>query len=112
MRRTYLWLCTLTATTAIAVPDARAFSPHGPALHGFAHFVAGPEFHGPGGGGPPPGTGRPPAPPPSGDYSYSGNSFDLSVTRNGRPAAPPPPTAPPPGNPERRGFFGRLFHWW
>ena len=112
MKRSCLWLCTLTAATAATVSDARAFSPHGPAGHGFARFIAGPELHGPGGGGPPPGAVRPPGPPPSDNYSYSGNSFNLSVTRNGRTPAPPPPPTPPSNSGERPGFFGRLFNWW
>jgi hypothetical protein len=113
MNRSCLWLCTLTAATAAAVSDARAFSPHGPAGHVFAHLVAGPELRGGpgvGGSGPPPGAIKPPAP-PSGNYSFSGNSFNLSVTRNGRPTAPPPPTTPPGGG-DRPGFFQRLFNWW
>jgi hypothetical protein len=112
MKRSCLWLCTLTAATTAAISDARAFSPHGPAGHGFARFIAGPELHGPGGSGPPPGAIKPPAPPPSGNYNYSGNSFNLSVTRNGRSPSPPPPPTPPPSSGERPGFFGRLFNWW
>jgi hypothetical protein len=114
MKRSCLWLCTLTAATAAAVSDARAFSPHGPSVHGFARLIAGPEWRGPGGGAPPVGAIKPPAPPaPTGHYNFSGNSFNLSVTRNGRPMPPPPPVAPPPpGAAERPGFFQRLFDWW
>ncbi len=109
MKRSCLWLCTLTAATAAAVSDAHAFSPHGPAAHGFARLMAAPEPHGPGGGGGAPiGTIKPPAP-PAGHYSFSGNSFNLSVTRNGRPIVPPPPPPPSGGRP---GFFQRLFNWW
>ena len=112
MRRSFLWLCTLTAATAAAVADARAFSPHGPGAHGFARLMAGPELHGPGAGAPPIGGIKPPAP-PSGHYSFSGNSFILSVTRNGRPTGSPPLRPPmPPGGSERPGFFQRLFNWW
>ncbi|HKX07586.1 MAG TPA: hypothetical protein VJN67_05305 [Stellaceae bacterium] len=112
MKRSCLWLCTLTAATAAAISDARAFSPHGPATHGFARFIAGPELRGgPGGNGPPPNAIKPPVP-PSGNYSFSGNSFNLSVTRNGRPQTPPspPPSTAPSG--ERPGFFQRMFNWW
>ncbi len=113
MKRSCLWLCTITAATVAAASDARAFSPHGPAGHGFARFIAGPEWHGPGGS-PPPGVIKPLLPPPpSGNYRFSGNSFNLSVTRNGRPTAPPlPPPPMPPGGGERPGFFQRLFNWW
>jgi hypothetical protein len=112
MNRSCLWLCTLTAATATAVSDARAFSPHGPAGHGFARMIAGPEQHGPGlgNGGPAPNAIKPTTP-PSGNYSFSGSSFNLSVTRNGRPASPPPPPTTAPGG-ERPGFFQRLFNWW
>jgi hypothetical protein len=106
MKRSCLWLCTLTAATAAAVTDARAFGLHG------IHLAAGPEWRGPGGGAPPLGAVKPPAP-PSGHYSFSGNSFNLSVTRNGRPTAPSAPPPPlPPGGGERPGFFQRLFNWW
>ena len=56
---------------------------------------------------------KPPAP-PSGHYNFSGNSFNLSVTRNGRAPPPglPPPTVAPNGVPERPGFIQRLFNWW
>jgi hypothetical protein len=111
MNRSCLWLCTLTAATAATISDARAFNLHGPGIHGGAHFVAGPELHVPGGGaGPPAGAIRPPTP-PSGNYSFSGNSFNLSVTKNGRSPSPPPPPTTPPGG-ERPGFFQRLFNWW
>jgi hypothetical protein len=102
MNRPCLWLCTLTAATATTVSDARAFSLHGSGGQRFAHVVAGPELHAPG----PVGKSAPPS-----QYSFSGNSFNLSVTKNGRPPAPPPPAAAP-SEPERRGFFERLFHWW
>jgi len=108
MNRSCLWLCTLTAATVATVSDARAFNLHGGGMHGVAHFVAGPELHGPGGGAGPPANAI--KPPPSGNYSFSGNSFNLSVTKNGRP--PPPPPTTPPGAGERPGFFERLFNWW
>lgn len=103
MNRTCVWLCTLAA--AAAVSDAHAFTLHRSGGFRFAHVVAGPEPRAPG-----PAIGRPP-PPPSGDYRFSGNSFDLSVRRNGRPPPPAARSAPPPG-PARPGFFQRLFGWW
>ena len=102
MKRPCLWLCTLTAATATSVSDVRAFSLHGSGGQRFAHVVAGPELHAPGSAGK--------SAPPS-QYSFSGNSFDLSVTKNGRPPKHPPPAAAP-NEPERPGFFERLFHWW
>ena len=111
MNRSCLWLCTLTAATAATISDARAFTPHGPTGHGFARLVAGPELHGSGTGGPSP-SGIKPPPPPPGNYRFSGNSFNLSVTRNGRPPAPPPPPITAPGGGPRPGFFERLFNWW
>ena len=112
MNRSCLWLCTLTAATAATISDARALTVHGPAGHGVARLIAGPELRAPGGGGagPPANAIKPPAP-PSGNYSFSGNSFNLSVTKNGRSASPPPPPETAPGG-ERPGFFQRLFNWW
>ena len=109
MNRSFLWLCTFTAAAAATISDARAFNVHGPATRGVAHFVAGPELHGPGGGAPPV-VMKPPPAPPFGNYSFSGNSFNLSVTRNGR--SPTPPVPPPPPPPPGGGFFGHLFNWW
>jgi hypothetical protein len=104
MNRPCLWLCTLTAATAATVADARAFSFHGAGGLRFAHSAAGPELHSPGAAGK--------SAPPS-QYSFSGNSFNLSVTpRNGRPPAAPPPTSAAPNGPARPGFFQRLFNWW
>ena len=112
MNRPCLWLCTLTAATAATVSDARAFTPHGPGGHGFARLIASPELHGPGVGGGPASSGiKPPAPPP-GPYSFSGNSFNLSVTKNGRSPPPPPPPITAPGGSQGPGFFERLFNWW
>lgn len=111
MNRSCIWLCTLAAAATATISEARAFSLHGPGAQGFARFVAGPEFHAPGGGAPV--IVKPPAP-PSGNYNYSGNSFNLSVTRNGRapPPPPPPPTAPYSGGPQNPGLIQRLFNWW
>ena len=113
MNRSCLWLCTLTAAMVTTVADARAFTPHKRMGHVFARFIAGPELRGGpglGGSGPPPSAIKPPAA-PSGNYSFSGSSFNLSVTRNGRLQTPPPPPPPPPGG-ERPGFFQRMFNWW
>ena len=110
MNRSCLWLCTLTAATAAAVSDARAFTPHGPVGHSLAHLTAGPELHGSGAGGTSSSGIKPSAPPP-GTYSFSGNSFNLSVTKNGRPPTPPPPPTPPSSD-TRPGFFQRMFDWW
>jgi hypothetical protein len=111
MNRSCVWLCTLTAATAATISEVRAFTLHGSGASGLAHFVAGPEFHVPGGGAPV--LVKPPAP-PSGHYNFSGNSFNLSVTRNGRapPPGPPPPRVAPNSVPERPGFIQRLFNWW
>ena len=103
MNRSCVWLCTLTAATAATLSDARAFNFHGSGGVRLSHVVAGPELRAPG----PVGKSAPPAQ----NYSFSGNSFNLSVTKNRKPpAAPPPATAP--NEPERPGFFGRLFNWW
>ena len=104
MNRPCLWLCTLAAAAA-PICDARALTLHGPGGFRFAHVIGGPELHAPA-----PGLGMP-APPPSGNYSFSGNSFNLSVTRNGR-APPPPPRMAAPNGPPRPGFFQRYFNWW
>jgi hypothetical protein len=107
--RSCVWLCTLTAAATATVSDARAFAIHGHGTSMVAHFVAGPDpLHGPGA---PPVVVKPPAP-PSGNYSFSGNSFNLSVTRNGRSGAPPPPPVTAPGGAQHPGFFQRLFNWW
>ena len=109
MKRPCLWLCTLTAATAATVSDAYAFTLHGPGAHGLAHIIAGPELRGPGGTAPAPI--KPPVP-PSNHYSFSGNSFNLSVTKNGRSPPPPPPSITAPGGSQGPGFFERLFNWW
>ena len=110
MNRSCIWLCTLTAAAAATISEARAFTLYGPGTDGLTHFAAGPEFHAPGGGGPVIIT--PPAP-PSGNYRFSGNSFNLSVTRNGRaPPPPPPPAAIPNSRPGPPGLIQRLFNWW
>src|SRR6516225_5467230 len=84
MKPSWLWLCTLTAATSVAtIPGARALGVHGSGGPHLAHVVAGPEQHAPG-----PVIVRP-APPPSGSYNFSGNSFNLSVTRHGRPPGAP-----------------------
>ena len=106
MNRPCVWLCTLTAATAAAVSDARAFHPHGSGGFRFAHVVGGPELHAP-----TPAMGKS-ASTPSGDYSFSGNSFNLSVTRNGRPPPPATSSSSAAPSPERPGFFQRLFNWW
>jgi len=112
MKRCCLWLCTLTAAGAAAISDAHAFNLHGPGVRGIAHLVAGPELHGPGSGAPAAGPIKPPAP-PSGNYNFSGNSFNLSVTRNGHPPGPPPPMPRgPSAGGGRPGFFERMFNWW
>ena len=107
MNRSCVWLCTLTAATAATISEARAFTLHEPATAGLAHFVAGPEPRGPGSA--PAGIIKPPAP-PSGNYSFSGNSFNLSVTKNGKPVAPPPPPVASPSG-ERPGLIRRMLDW-
>jgi len=114
MNRSCVWLCTLTAATAATaatISEARAFTLHGPGTPGLAHFIAGPELHAPGSGGSAPGAIIKPPAPPSGNYSFSGSSFNLSVTKNGRTPSPPPPVTAPNGS-ESPGFFQRLFNWW
>jgi hypothetical protein len=107
MNRRCLRLCALAAATAAAVSGARAFTLEGPGGPRFAHVAGGPEQRAPG-----PAVGKP-APPPAGNYNFSGNSFNLSVTRNGRPPPPPPPAmAPPLGGAARPGMFQRFFNWW
>ena len=89
MNRSGLWFCALAAAASAApLSGACAFSLHGPGGSGFAHLTAGPELHAPG-----PPIVRP-APAPPGNYNFSGNSFNLSVTRNGRPPVPPPMLMP------------------
>jgi hypothetical protein len=109
MNRSCVWICTLTAATAAMIAEARAFTLNGPGTPRLAHFIAGPELRGPGASAG--GSIKPPSP-PSGSYSFSGNSFNLSVTKSGR---PPPPTSPsaiaPGGGGERPGLFRQFFNW-
>ncbi|GEM_PF-2879057 len=110
MNRSCVWLCTLTAATAAAAGNVRAATVHGPvAVHGLMHAAAGPEPRTPG-----PGSNaviKPPAP-PSSNYKFSGNSFNLSVTRNGKPfSTPSPPPVTPQGSENRPGLIRRMLDW-
>ncbi len=110
MNRSCVWVATLTAATLATVSEARAFTLQSPGTPRLGHLVAGPELHAP-----TPVIVKPPAPPSSG-YTFSGNSFNLSVTKHGRtPSAPPEPpnVTAPSGNPGASGpgLIRRLFDW-
>jgi hypothetical protein len=110
MNRSCVWLATLTAATLATVAEAPAFTLESPGGSRLGHLVAGPEPRAPAQA-----IAKPDSGPPGG-YTFSGNSFNLSVTKNGRsaPAAPEPPRVTAPGESpgaSRPGLIRRLFDW-
>jgi hypothetical protein len=103
----------LAIATVAACPQARAFTnetPGGGSAKGAPPAPA-PEPRAPGQG-----LGKPPTG-PSGGYSFSGTSFNFSVTKTKRPgeaaATPARVVVPPSGDPPsaRPGFFRRVLNW-
>lgn len=117
MKRSWAWAATFAAATLATADTAYAFSTEASGAGGARGSQQAPA--------PTPRTPdqnlTKPAPGQSGGYSFSGSSFDLSVTRTGHPAAQPKPAAAPAAAPaappaaaptaQTPGLFRRILNW-
>ncbi len=98
MTRRSLGMIGIVAALGLAAPPALAFSGDRPSDDGGSDYQS-----------------EPPDEPPPADYRYSGNGFNVSMSRD--PAAPSDESRPAATDesrqadqPDRPGFFGRIFH--